>query len=196
MSQTANRSPESARRKFFMNSTYIMSRKQKSDVFWAQGGQVESNSQQLARIGEKKIFHELDVHHVQKVGIKRFLGSGGRNESNSHHQLALMGEKKIFHYLDVPHAQKVGIKAFLGSGGANESNSQQLARIGEKKIFHEPELHHVQKVGIKRFWPHELKLSLTANSSHESAGRKFFMNPTYIISRKQESNVFGVMRSK
>ena len=22
--------------------------------------------------GEKKIFHELDVHHVQKVGIKRF----------------------------------------------------------------------------------------------------------------------------
>ena len=22
--------------------------------------------------GEKKIFHELDVHHVQKLGIKRF----------------------------------------------------------------------------------------------------------------------------
>ena len=36
------------------------------------GGQNESNSQQLARIGEKKIFHELDVHHVSKVGIKRF----------------------------------------------------------------------------------------------------------------------------
>ena len=27
---------------------------------------------QLARIGEKKIFRELDVHHVYKVGIKRF----------------------------------------------------------------------------------------------------------------------------
>ena len=27
---------------------------------------------QLARIGEKKIFHQLDVHHVWKVGIKRF----------------------------------------------------------------------------------------------------------------------------
>ena len=26
----------------------------------------------LFRIGENKIFHELDVHHVQKVGIKRF----------------------------------------------------------------------------------------------------------------------------
>ena len=50
----------------------------------------ESNSHQLARIGAKKIFHELDVHHVQKVGMKRFwaqeaeMSSGGRNESNSH----------------------------------------------------------------------------------------------------------------
>ena len=26
----------------------------------------------LCRIGEKKIFHELDVHHVWKVGIKRY----------------------------------------------------------------------------------------------------------------------------
>ena len=29
-----------------------------------QAGRNESNSHQLARIGEKKIFHELDVHHV------------------------------------------------------------------------------------------------------------------------------------
>ena len=36
------------------------------------GGRNESNSHQLAGIGEKKIFHELDVHHVKKVGIKRF----------------------------------------------------------------------------------------------------------------------------
>ena len=35
-------------------------------------GRNESNSHQLARIGQKKIFHEHDVHHVQKVGIKRF----------------------------------------------------------------------------------------------------------------------------
>ena len=32
----------------------------------------DSNSHQLARIGEKRIFHELDVHHVYKIGIKRF----------------------------------------------------------------------------------------------------------------------------
>ena len=54
---------ESARRKLLMNSTYIMSRMQDSNVF-ALGGRTESNSHELARIGEKKIFHELDVHHV------------------------------------------------------------------------------------------------------------------------------------
>ena len=37
----------------------------------ASEGRNESNSHQLAGIGEKKIFHELDVHHVKKVGIKR-----------------------------------------------------------------------------------------------------------------------------
>ena len=36
------------------------------------GSRNESNSHQLARIGEKKIFHELDVHQVYKVGMKRF----------------------------------------------------------------------------------------------------------------------------
>ena len=38
----------------------------------ASGGRNECNSHQLAGIGEKNIFHELDVHHVKKVGIKRF----------------------------------------------------------------------------------------------------------------------------
>ena len=36
------------------------------------GGGNDSNSHQLARIDEKKIFHQLDVHHDYKVGIKRF----------------------------------------------------------------------------------------------------------------------------
>ena len=38
----------------------------------ASGDRNESNSHQLAGISEKKIFHELDVHHVTKVGIKHF----------------------------------------------------------------------------------------------------------------------------
>ena len=39
-------------------------------------------------------------------------------------------------------------------------------------------------------------MSLTANSSLESARRKFFMNLTYIMSRIKESNVFGLRRPK
>ena len=37
------------------------------------GGRNESNSQKFARMGEKNVFHQLDVYHVKKVGIKRFL---------------------------------------------------------------------------------------------------------------------------
>ena len=68
-----------------------------------------------ARIGEKKIFRS--VHHIERKNVfsggrnesagsrrtsclesrnQTFLGSGGRNDSNSH-QLARIGEKKIFH---------------------------------------------------------------------------------------------------
>ena len=41
-------------------------------MFLGSGGRNESNNHQLVRIGEKKIFHQLDVHHVKKVGIKGF----------------------------------------------------------------------------------------------------------------------------
>ena len=63
MSLTAMTSLESARGTFLMNSTHIMSRK-KNQTFLASGGRNESNSHELAGIGEKKIFHELDAHHV------------------------------------------------------------------------------------------------------------------------------------
>ena len=35
-------------------------------------------------------------------------------------------------------------------------------------------------------------MSLSAKSSLESTRRKFFKNSTYIMSRKSESNVFGL----
>ena len=73
----------------------------------------------------------------------------------------------------------------MGSGDRNDFNSNQLARIGENiKIFHEYDVHHVQKVGIKRFLAQETEIILTDISSLESARRKFFMNTTYIMSRK------------
>ena len=80
----------------------------------------------------------------------------------------------------------------MGSKGRNKSDSHQLVRIGEKKIFHELDVHHVYKGGMKRFWADEAEMSLRAISLCESARSKFFMNSTYIMSRKQESNVFGL----
>ena len=64
-------------------------------------GRNDFNSHQLARIGRKKIFHELDVHHAHIVVIKRFWAQEAKM-SPSHH-LARMGEKKIFGELDVHH---------------------------------------------------------------------------------------------
>ena len=72
----------------------------------------------------------------------------------------------------------------MSSAGRNECNSHELVRIGENKVFHEFDVHHVSKVGIKRFWPQEAEMSLTAINLQESASRKFFMNSTYIMSRK------------
>ena len=63
MSLTAIHSLESTRRQFFMNSTYIMSRKWVSNLFGLRRPN-KSNSHQLARNGEKKIFDEHDVAHV------------------------------------------------------------------------------------------------------------------------------------
>ena len=39
-------------------------------------------------------------------------------------------------------------------------------------------------------------MSLTAIRTLKSARIKFFMNSTYIMSRKMESNVFGLRRPK
>ena len=39
-------------------------------------------------------------------------------------------------------------------------------------------------------------MSLRAIDSLESTRRKFFMNSTYIISRKKEKNVFGLGKPK
>ena len=71
MSLTANSLFQSDRRKFFMNSLQNMCKILESNVLGS-GSPNESKSHQLARIGEQEIFHEPDVHHVSKVGIKRF----------------------------------------------------------------------------------------------------------------------------
>ena len=63
MTLTANSSLESARRKFLMNrrTSCLESR---NITFLGSGDRNDSNSHQLAGMGERKIFHEFDVHHV------------------------------------------------------------------------------------------------------------------------------------
>ena len=64
--------------------------------------QNESISHQLARIGDKEVFHELDVHHVKKEGITRFWTQDAKMSLTANSSLELC-EKKIFHELDVHH---------------------------------------------------------------------------------------------
>ena len=71
------------------------------------GCQNESNSDQLAGVSGKKIFHELDVHHVYKVGITCFWAQDAKMSLTASSSLEC--EKKIFHELDVHHVHKVGI---------------------------------------------------------------------------------------
>ena len=151
-------------------------------LFLASGFQNKSNSHELARIGKKKIFHELDVHHVYKVGITCFWAQQAKMSLTAIRSLESARSK--FSWTRRTSCLQSRIHLFLGSGCQNESNSHQLAGIGEKKIFHELDVHHVYKVGITCFWAHDAKMSLTAISSLESAKRKFFMNSTFIMSTR------------
>ena len=63
MSVTAMSLLESARRKFF-KTPRISCLESRNQTFLGSGGRNESNSNVLAGIGKKRIFHELHVHHV------------------------------------------------------------------------------------------------------------------------------------
>ena len=181
MSLTAISSLESGRRNFSRTrrTSCLQSR---NNLFLCSGCQNESNSHQLARIGEKKIFHELDVHHVYKVGITCFWAQDAKMSLTAISSLE-SGRRKFFwtRRTSCLHSRN---HLFLGSGCQNESNSHQLARIGEKIIFHELDVHHIYKVIITSFWAQDANMSLTAKTPLESARRKFFINSTYIMPKK------------
>ena len=85
-------------------------------------------------MGEKKIFHELDVHHVYKEGIKRLLAQRFQNESNSH-QLGRIGEKKIFHELDVHYVYNVGITCFWAQDAKMGLTAISSLESARRKFF-------------------------------------------------------------
>ena len=64
MSLTAMRLLESARRKFFMTRRTSCPQSRIQTSFGIIEGEMSPTAMNLLRIGEKKIFHELDVHHV------------------------------------------------------------------------------------------------------------------------------------
>ena len=181
MSLTLITSHESARRNFFMNTTYIMSRKKESNVLCS-GDRNVSNTHLFARIGEKKFFHEFVVHDVYKVGMKRFWAQ--QAEMSLTPISWLESARRYFSWTRRTCCLENRKETFLDWGSRNKSNTHQFARIGEKKISHEFDVQNVCKVGIKRFWAQEAKMNLTPNSLLESARKKFFMNSTYIMSRK------------
>ena len=146
----------------------------------------------LLEWARRKLFINLEVHHVQKVGIKRFWADEDEMSLTVISSLESARRKFFINWTYIMSRNQES--TFFCSGGRNESNNHQLVRIGEKKIFHQLDVHHVQKVGIKRFWGQDAKMSLSAISSLESARRKFFINSTYIMSRKQELIVFGPRR--
>ena len=152
-------------------------------MFLGSGCQNESNSHKIARIGGKKIFHELDVHHVYKVGITCFWAQDAKISLTGTRARSSRREENFSWTRRTSFLQSRN-HLFLGSGCQNESNSRQLPRIGEKKTFHELHVHHVYKLGITCFFAQDAKMSLTADTPVESARRKFFMNSTYIMSTK------------
>ena len=98
------------------------------------GGRNESNSHQLAGIGEKKIFHELEVHHVKKVGIKRFCAQEAEMSLTA--ISSLESARRKFFMNSTYKMSRSRNQTFFRSGGRNESNRNEFVRIGNKKIFH------------------------------------------------------------
>ena len=140
MSLTANGSLESARRKFILNSAYIMSRQLQSNVFGLKRPKwVEQLIAYTNR--EAEIFSSAPRTSCLESSSQTFLGQGDRNDSNT--ISSLESARRKFFMTRPTSCLESRNQRFLGSGGQNDSNSHQLVRIGEIKIFHELDGIHV-----------------------------------------------------
>ena len=102
-------------------------------MFLGSGCQNESNSHQLAGIGEKKIFHELDVHHVYKVLITCFSAQDAKMSLTDSSSLEC--EEKIFHELDVHHVYKVRITCFWAQDAKMSLTAISSLESARRKYF-------------------------------------------------------------
>ena len=83
------------------------------------GGRTESNSHPLARMGEKKIYYEFDVHHVYEVGIKRFWAQQAKMSLSAKSSLQSIRRKFFMNSTYI--MSRSWNQTFLGSAGQNES---------------------------------------------------------------------------
>ena len=150
-------------------------------LFLASGFQNKSNSHELARIGEKKIFHELDVHHVYKVGITCFWAQQAKMSLTAIRSLESARSK--FSWTRRTSCLQSRIHLFLGSGCQNESNIQQLPRMRAENFS------WTRRTSCLQSRNHLFLGSGGQNesNSHQIARigeKKIFMNSTYIMSTK------------
>ena len=97
------------------------------------GGRNEPNSHQLARIGEKKIFHELDVHHVNKVGIKRFWAQESEMSLTAISSLQSARRKLFMKWTYIMY--KVGIKRFWAQEAEMSLTAKSSIVWARRKFF-------------------------------------------------------------
>ena len=103
-------------------------------MFLASGCQNESNSHQLARIGEKKIFHELDVLYVYKVAITSFWAQDAKMSLTAISSLE-SARRKFLNELDVHHVYNVGITCFWSQDAKMSLTFISSVESARRKFF-------------------------------------------------------------
>ena len=191
MSLTPISSRESAKKKFFMNSTYIMSRKWESNVFglrrpkWLQHISVRPNRR------EKNFLWTRRTSCLES-GNQRFLGSGGRNDFNIY-QFGRIGEKKFLMNTRYIVSRKWESNVFGLRRPKWLQNISVRSNRREKNFLWTRRTSCLES-GNQRFLGSGGRNDLNIHQFARIGVKKFFMNTRYIVSRKWESNVFGLRR--
>ena len=142
---------------------------------------------EFALIGLKKFFiKSTDTSCLELMGIKRFFGSAGRNDSNTN-QFGRIGEKNFLMTLDVHRCLEYGNQTFLGSGDSRKltlSVRVSSARIGwAQKRFHwhfRGTSMYVESGNQTFFRSGVAEMTLTPISSRESAFDSYFLDMMYV----------------
>ena len=125
---------------------------------------------------------ELDVHHVWKVGIKRFWAHEAEMTLTPISSLE-SGRKKFFYKLDVHHVLKMGIKRFWAQEA--EMTLTPISSLeSARKNFSWTRGTSCLESGNQTFLGSGGRDDSNTYQFARISEKKFFMNSTYIMSRK------------